>query len=223
MGDGRGGDKRPASHHGNSKQNEAVYRRMAEKQLWVTPTLTVYEHGIEQGLRDYEQDARKRYIFPSIWASWDAKSGARTTFQGRALEIRKISFKRWQDDTVAAHKAGVPMLLGTDSGTDNNHTIPGWSIHEELEALVKAGLSPVEALRMGTINAARWRGEDATEGSVEPGKVADLVILRTNPLEAIRHTQEIDAVFKNGKQYSRADLDGMLRGVEDQIQSAQRK
>jgi imidazolonepropionase-like amidohydrolase len=207
----------------DSKQSEAVYRRMAEKQFWVTPTLTVYEHELEQASQDYEQDARKRYIFPSIWASWDAKTGARTTLRGRALELRKISFKHWQDDTLAAHKAGVPMLLGTDSGTDNAHTIPGWSIHEELEALVKAGLSPAEALRMGTIDAARWRGEDATEGSVEPGKVADLVILRSNPLEAIRHTQEIDAVFKNGTQYSRADLDAMLRGVEDRIKMAQRK
>jgi imidazolonepropionase-like amidohydrolase len=189
------------------KQNEAVYRRMAEKQFWVTPTLTVYEHEIEQASHDYEEDARKRFIFPSIWASWDSKSGARATFQGRAMVLLKLSFKRWQDDTVAAHKAGVPMLLGTDSGTDNVHTIPGWSIHEELEALVKAGLTPVEALQMGTINAARWRGQDAAEGSVDPGKVADLVILRSNPLEAIRHTQEIDAVFKNGKLYSRADLE----------------
>jgi imidazolonepropionase-like amidohydrolase len=207
----------------DSKQSEAVYRRMAEKQFWVTPTLTVYEHEIEQASRDYEQDARKRYIFPSIWASWDAKSGARTTLQGRALELLKLSFKRWQDDTLAAHKAGVPMLLGTDSGTDNFHTIPGWSIHEELEALVKAGLSPVEALRMGTIDAARWRGQDATEGSVEAGKVADLVILRSNPLEAIHHTQEIDAVLKNGKLFSRVDLDEMLHAVEDQVKAAQRK
>jgi imidazolonepropionase-like amidohydrolase len=207
----------------DSKQSEAVYRRMAEKQFWVTPTLTVYEHEMEQASRDYEQDARKRYIFPSIWATWDAKSGARTTPQGRALEMRKLSLKRWQDDTVAAHKAGVPMLLGTDCGTDNSHTIPGWSIHEELEALVKAGLSPLEALRMATIDAARWRGEDATEGSVEPGKVADLVIVRSNPLEAIRHTQEIDAVFKGGKWYARGDLDAMLRGVEERVQAAQRK
>lgn len=207
----------------DTKQDEVVYRRMAEKQFWVTPTLSIYDHEIEQGSHDYEQDARKRYIFPSIWASWDAKTGARTTPQGRALELRKLSSKRWQGDTLAAHKAGVPMLLGTDSGTDNDHMIPGWSLHEELEALVKAGLTPAEALQMGTINAARWRGEEATEGSVDVGKVADLVILRSNPLESIRHTQEIEAVFKHGKPYTRSDLEAMLRGTEERIQAAQRK
>ena len=89
------------------------------------------------------------------------------------------------------------MILGTDCGANNVHTIPGWSIHEELIELVKAGLSPAEALGMATINAARWRGESATEGSVERGKVADLLILRSNPLEAIRQTLEIDTVSSN--------------------------
>ena len=205
------------------EQSGMVYRRMAEKQFWVTPTLAVIQHDIESSTRDYEQDPLKRYFSPAIWASWDAKSGFRTPLQGRALDIRIASGKRWQEATLAAHKAGVPMILGTDCGANNVHVMPGWSIHEELAALVKAGLSPAEALRMGTINAARWRGEESTEGSVERGKLADLVILRSNPLEEIRHTQEIDAVFKSGKRYTRADLDAMLRGVAERVAVAQRK
>jgi imidazolonepropionase-like amidohydrolase len=207
----------------DTKQSEIVYRRMAEKQFWVTPTLLVAIHASENGIRDYESDARKRFIFPRIWITWDPKLGVRTPMQGRALELWGISLKRWQEAMLAAHKAGVPMILGTDCGANNDHTMPGWSIHEELEALVKAGLSPAEALRMATINAARWRGESDTEGSVERGKVADLLILRSNPLEAIRHTQEIDAVFKSGKRYSRSDLDAMLRQVEEKAAASGRK
>ena len=123
----------------------------------------------------------------------------------------------------AACKAGVPMLAGTDCGVDNNYVIPGWSLHEELENLVKAGLTPLDALRMATINAARWRGVESTEGTVEKGKVADLVLLRSNPLEAISHTREIESVFAGGKYYSRSDLDAMLRQVEDRASAARRQ
>ncbi len=139
------------------------------------------------------------------------------------MELEGIGLKHLKEATLAAHKAGVLMILGTDCGANNVHVIPGWSIHEELAELVKAGLSPAEALRMATINAARWRGESATEGNVERGKVADLLILRSNPLEAIRHTQEIDAVFKSGKRYSRSDLDAMLRQVEEKVAAFRRK
>ena len=90
-----------------------------------------------------------------------------------------------------------------------------WFYRKAKSELVKAGLTPAEALRMATVNAARWRGESDTQGTVERGKVADLLILRSNPLEAIRHTQEIDAVFKGGKRYSRSDLDEMLHQVEE--------
>jgi len=100
---------------------------------------------------------------------------------------------------------------------------PGWSLHEELASLVKAGLTPVDALRMATINAARWRGAEATEGTVEKGKVADLVLLRSNPLEAIRHTREIESVFAGGQYYSRSDLDAMLRQAEDRVSAARRQ
>ena len=115
------------------------------------------------------------------------------------------------------------MLAGTDCGVNNNYVIPGWSLHEELENLVKAELTPVDALRMATINAARWRGVDATEGTIEKGKTADLVLLRSNPLEAIRHTREIESVFAGGRYYSRSDLDAMLRQAEDRASAARRQ
>jgi imidazolonepropionase-like amidohydrolase len=203
-------------HMEDAKEEARVYQAMAAKQVWVTPTLAVVTRLHQDlGVRDFESDDRKRFVFPAVWESWDPKLGRRTPLQGRNRELAAEVDKRSQQAVVAAHKAGVPMVAGTDCGVDNNYMFPGWSIHEELESLVKAGLTPAEALRMATIDAARWRGETATEGSVEKGKTADLVLLRSNPLEAIRHTREIESVVAGGKYYSRPDLDAMLRHAED--------
>jgi len=211
-------------HMEDAKEEERVYQTMAAKQVWVTPTLAVITRlHQELGVRDFESDDRKRFVFPAVWESWDPKLGRRTPLQGRSRELSAEVDKRSQQAVVAAHKAGVPMVAGTDCGVDNNYMFPGWSIHEELESLVKAGLTPAAALRMATIDAARWRGEADAEGSVEKGKTADLVLLRSNPLEAIRHTREIESVFAGGKYYSRPDLDAMLRHAEDLASAARRQ
>ncbi len=208
----------------DAKEEERVYRVMAQKQVWVTPTLTAtIRVWQELGEHDFESDDRKRFVFPAVWESWDPKLGRRRPPSGEVRKILTEVNKRAQRATVAAYKAGVPMLAGTDCGVDNNYVIPGWSLHEELENLVKAGLTPLEALRMATINAARWRGEDSTEGTVEEGKAADLVLLRSNPLEAISHTREVESVFAGGKYYSRSDLDAMLRQVAERVSAGRRQ
>ncbi len=116
---------------------EIVYRRMAEKQFWVTPTLAVIAHALESGTRDYESDARKRFIFPGIWATSDPKTGIRTPLQGPGVGALGN-----QSQTLARSNAGRPQSGRADDPwhrlrANNNHTIPAWSIHEELE--VKLG------------------------------------------------------------------------------------
>lgn len=199
---------------GDPAEDARVYERMAREKIWVTLTLSIENHVLEHGNRDYESDERKRYIPPAIWRSWDPKLGRRKPLDARALALRKASIDRWKKDAFAAFKAGVPMDLGTDCGAVNDHEMPGWSVHEELEALVAAGFTPAEALRLATINAASWRGA-TDEGEIAKGKAADLVLLRSNPLTDIRHAAEIDGVFQSGRHYSRADLDAMLARAAD--------
>jgi len=208
----------------DEKAEEPLYRAMAAKQVWVTPTMAVHTRvRVELGETDFSNDPRQRYVFPAIWESWDPKLGRRKPVtEDRIRELNTATIKRTDEALVLAYKSGVPMLAGTDCGVDNNFMFPGWSLHEELEALVKAGLKPIDALRMATINAAKWRGEDQTEGSVEKGNVADLVLLRSNPLETIGHTREVDGVVQGGKYYSRLDLDLMLRGAEERASAARR-
>jgi imidazolonepropionase-like amidohydrolase len=98
--------------------------------------------------------------------------------------------------TAAAHKAGVTIVAGTDSTP--RRSIP---ISDEIKALVECGLTPLEAIRAATFNGARAIGLEATHGSVEIGKAADLVILSADPLENISNIDEVVAVVKSGRLY----------------------
>lgn len=104
---------------------------------------------------------------------------------------------QFQYQLVKAFKdAGVPIIAGTDAGVSG--VVSGFSLQDELEELVKSGLSPEEAISSATITAAKWIGNDNFVGTVEAGKLADLVLLRNNPLINIKNIRDIEGVFVNG-------------------------
>jgi imidazolonepropionase-like amidohydrolase len=109
--------------------------------------------------------------------------------------------------------AGVPILAGTDTAA-GVRVYPGFSLHDELELLVKAGLPPMAALQSATLNAGKYLGL-ANTGTVEVGKRADLVLLDADPLEKISNTRKIESVVLAGRYFSRADLDQLLQQVEE--------
>jgi hypothetical protein len=109
----------------------------------------------------------------------------------------------------AMHAEGVPLLAGTDSNAF------GFALHRELEALVEAGLTPAEALRTATINAARFVGLENEVGRIAAGYGADLILLDANPLQDIRNTTRIDAVILRGQLLDRGALDDMLAKVKE--------
>ena len=100
--------------------------------------------------------------------------------------------------------AGVKILAGTDVYV--SYVLPGYSLHEEMELLVNAGLTPLEALQAATINPAMFFGNEAELGSVSVGKIADLVIIDGDPLTDISTTQSISGVVFDGRYYSSSDL-----------------
>jgi len=106
------------------------------------------------------------------------------------------------------NQAGVPILAGSDC--PNPYVYPGFSLHDELGLLVRAGLTPAEALRTATINPARFLGLTDSLGVVATGKVADLVLLDGNPLQDIANTKRIRAVIQGGRLLNRRALDGLL-------------
>jgi imidazolonepropionase-like amidohydrolase len=109
-------------------------------------------------------------------------------------------------------RESVPILAGTD--VLNPFCFPGFSLHDELSLLARAGLTPMEALQAATRSAAEYLGILDSFGTVEKGKTADLVVLDANPLDDITNTQKIAGVMMGGRYFPKASLEKMLADVE---------
>lgn len=114
--------------------------------------------------------------------------------------------------TRALQKAGVPLLCGSDS--PEWFIVQGFSVHYELEEMVRAGLPPFAALQTATVNPAQYLGIYYQKGTITTGKTADFVLLDGNPLEDIRNTRRISGVFAHGRYWNRKALDAMLEEAE---------
>ena len=188
---------------------------LAKNQTWQCPTLVWERGGNLIDVTDFAKDTRTKYV-P---ASWKTKTWKRFTaeitqgYGGDDLSTRKKFLDKELEVVGLLHKAGVPFLAGTDT-PPGVYIFPGFSLHEELQRFVAAGFTPLEALQTATLNPARFFGMEEQIGTVEKGKLADLVLLRANPLNDIANTQKIAAVVLNGHYFSSKDLEKMLAGVE---------
>lgn len=118
--------------------------------------------------------------------------------------------------TGRAHAAGVPIGAGTD--TPIALAVPGYSLHSELEFLVNAGLSPLEALQSATVRPAEYFSLQDEMGTIDVGKKADMVLLEANPLDDIGNTKRISAVITKGKLLTRDDLNALVQSNQAESQ-----
>ncbi|MEW6733672.1 MAG: amidohydrolase family protein, partial [Acidobacteriota bacterium] len=126
--------------------------------------------------------------------------------------FRKMIFEKSRSLVGAIHQAGVKLMAGTDA--IDGYVLPGLSLHQELALMVEAGLTPMEALQTATYNPAKYLGMLNSIGTIEQGKIADLVLLEANPLENINNTQKIAAVILAGKLIDKAELQKILSAIE---------
>jgi imidazolonepropionase-like amidohydrolase len=103
-------------------------------------------------------------------------------------------------------------MTGTD--VPGAYTYPGFSLHDELALFVQTGFSPMAALQAATVNPTKFLSLEKSLGTIETGKLADLILLDANPLTDISNTRKINAVVANGRYLSREFLDKMLAAVE---------
>ena len=189
----------------DSKKADALFAKFVHNHTWQTPTLVVLRSYASIHDPKLRRDPRTGYMPDDLLKFWNSMGGKPDS---RNDEIQQRLFGLDIKIVKAIHAAGVPLLAGTD--TPNPFTYPGFSLHEELQLLVSAGESPMEALQTATIRAAQFLGVDGVLGSVETGKIANLILLDANPLDDIRNTQRIRAVVLRGRFLDRSSLDSLL-------------
>ncbi|REJ74849.1 MAG: hypothetical protein DWQ36_13850 [Acidobacteria bacterium] len=177
-------------------------RIFSEHGVVSVPTLVANSGSDPQG---FVADASRLDLLPpSVGEAWRAMAGGPDPI-GELLGAVDATIL---DNVRLLHEAGVPILAGTDVG--NPFLVPGESLHRELERLTEAGLSPLEALQAATVLPARVFGLEDSLGTVEAGKLADLVLLEGDPLQGISNTRRIRAVIADGRLYRRSELDQLL-------------
>ncbi|MGH9844978.1 MAG: amidohydrolase family protein, partial [Blastocatellia bacterium] len=191
----------------------ALFARFKQNATWQVPTLTVLRGGAFLDDPNFTNDPRLKYLPSDLKARWEPKNNPvfKNSTAADFAGLKKIFLKQLQI-VGAMQRAGVELLAGTD--VLNPYCFPGFSLHDELALLVKAGLTPMEALQAATRNPAKFLGQLDSLGTVERGKIADLVLLEANPLAEISNTQKINAVVVGGKLVSKAELQEMLAKVE---------
>lgn len=195
----------------DGKKAEALFAKFVKNNTWITPTVIVWQNNAS-----FEEDSAKyadrmKYLPRYIREYWDPKNNAH--LKGRSperLAAEKLLVKKYLEVIGAMQRAGVKLMTGSDFGA-NPLLFPGWGVHDEMALLVRAGLTPMEAIQAATRNPATFLGLDKSVGTIEKNKLADMVLLSANPLEDINNTRKTAAVFFQGRMFDRPELNRMLR------------
>jgi len=192
-----------------------VFAHLAKNRTWQVPTLTAVWANAQGFNAQVTSDLRLRYIPASVQQRWSDEAKSSRNLQPAFAKFHSEELRILSD----LHRAGVLVLAGTDAAWYQAYTYAGFSLHEELALLVRAGFTPAEALQSATIDPARFLGREKDLGSVEKGKLADLVLLSADPLKNISNTQKIEAVIVNGRLLDHKALDSLLMEAENAVKN----
>jgi hypothetical protein len=199
---------------------KTLFARLARNGTWSCPTIAFYRYP--SVIRDdsaVRVDSTMKYVPQTTRDQWHA------TFERVAKLFQlpgpgELRYRMRSRIVGEMRRAGVRILAGTDAGA--MYAVHGFSLHDELEAMVAAGLSPLDALRAATINPAKFLGRERDLGTIDKGKLADLVLLDANPLDRITNTRKISAVIADGRYFPRDALNALLARAEEAARETKR-
>ncbi len=188
----------------NSEPAQTLFKYLIARNVTVTSTLTIFEtftpgrpmpRGLDMLLPDLKQQFEQRY---AATAKQTQSVYAKLFPNGMAMEL-------------AFAKAGGTLVVGTDP-TGGGGLVAGYSNQRALELLVEAGFTPLEAIKIGTLNGANYLGRGQVTGSIAVGKLADMVVINGNPALQISDVRNVETVFRQGIGFDPAALIESVRG-----------
>jgi hypothetical protein len=194
--------------------------RMAAADVWNCTTLVVWQGMGGAFDPASRQDPHLRFVTDTTLATWDPANDFRMRSipaerHAEILESDRILNEWFLAVTSTLHDAGAPLLVGTDN--PNPYVIPGFSVHDELDNFVRAGLTPLEAIEAATVAPARFLGEERISGIVSAGARADLVVTDRDPRSDLTTLRSPRMVLVNGFVLDRTELDAMLQRREAEV------
>ena len=194
----------------NSKPVKDFVAQLAKKQISIDPTLSAFAF-----IKQRDGDVNEPYADFADYMPPDVKRGFSVgTMKIPADKVQRYekSYARMVDFVGVMYRAGVPIVAGTDD-------VPGFTLHSELALLVKAGLTPAQALQVATRNGARYTLTSNDRGSIVPGKLADLVLVDGDPTKDIRDVRKVSAVITRGFIIYPNQIDAAL-GIKSFVETA---
>ena len=192
-----------------------IFALMAKRHTAAVPTLFIGQTLAGLSANDHARDSLLAYIDPRIQATYQRRLASARQQSLAAQALGHQLETRFSGLIAPMQAAGVRLLAGSDSGPFNSFVYPGASLQEELILLVRAGLTPLQALQTATVNGAEFMGVADRTAAIAPGMDADLLLLTANPLENIANVKHIDTVVSRGKAYPAAALQNLLRAIRN--------
>ena len=175
---------------------ENTFKSLKEHNTFVVPTLHIGNVLSYLDEVDHEKDEYLKLMLPGIVKTYEGRIRRSLNSSEQARQNRKELNSFFKLLAKSLSDANVKLLTGSDSGASNSYTYPGISLHQELEAMVDAGISNLKSLQNSAYNGSQFLKKDSDYGTVTAGKISDLVILNSNPLDDINNTRDIEFVIK---------------------------
>ncbi len=196
------------------EQEAETFQMLVDNDTYVTPTLFIGNTLTNIKNTDHREDVYLNYVGDGIIETYQGRIRSAMRASESFATMRQNLNQTFIELAPKLLNAGVQLMAGSDCGASNSYVYPGISLHQELQAIVNAGIPEIDALRAATINGATFLRVEDEYGSLKPGKSGDLLILSANPLENIENTLAIEEMILQGNTYSKAEMAAMMESIK---------